>query len=96
MEEDCGWAQRVELKDVTPNQTIWDIDRFVSEKITEGELERLQTSLVQIREELEEERQENRRQTPCGERRRKGGTGRIKRTETGKKSLSKRAGGSEI
>ena len=45
-------------KDVTPNQTLWDIDRFVSEKITEGELERLQTSLTQIREELEEERQE--------------------------------------
>jgi prefoldin subunit 5 len=45
-------------KDVTPNQTLWDIDRFVSGKITEGELERLQTSLTQIREELEEERQE--------------------------------------
>lgn len=43
---------------MTPNQTLWDIDRFVSEKITEGELERLQTSLTQIREELEEERQE--------------------------------------
>lgn len=43
---------------MTPNQTLWDIDRFVSGKITEGELERLQTSLTQIREELEEERQE--------------------------------------
>lgn len=45
-------------KDVTPNQTIWDIEKFIGGTITQGELERLQESLRTIRNELEEERQD--------------------------------------
>lgn len=45
-------------QDVTPNQTIWDIEKFAGGKITVGELERLKESLKAIREELEEERQD--------------------------------------
>ena len=46
-------------EDVTPNQTIWDIDRFLKGTISEKELERLQNSFKEVRQELEEERQEN-------------------------------------
>ena len=46
-------------QDVTPNQTIWDIDRFLKGTISEQEMERLQSSLKEMRQELEEERQEN-------------------------------------
>lgn len=46
-------------QDVTPNQTIWDIDRFLKGTISEQEMERLQNSLKEMRQELEEERQEN-------------------------------------
>lgn len=43
-------------KEVTPNQTIWDIEKFEKGTITEGELERLQKSLLEIRDSLETER----------------------------------------
>lgn len=43
-------------KEVTPNQTIWDIEKFEKGTITEGELERLQNSLLEIRDSLETER----------------------------------------
>ena len=46
-------------QDVTPNQTIWDIDRFLKGTISEQEMERLQNSLKEMRQELEKERQEN-------------------------------------
>lgn len=45
-------------KDITPNQTLWDIDRFCDYQITEGELERLKESLQSIREDIEAERQD--------------------------------------
>lgn len=45
-------------KDITPNQTLWDIDRFCNLRITEGELERLKESLQSIREDVESERQD--------------------------------------
>lgn len=45
-------------KDVTPNQTIWDIEKFTGGNISQGELERLQESLKAIRDELEDERQD--------------------------------------
>lgn len=48
------WKQQ----DVTPNQSIWDIDKFVDGSISEGELERLKESLLDIQEELEEQRRE--------------------------------------
>ena len=83
-------------KDVTPNQTLWDIDRFVSGKITEGELERLQISLTTDPGRTGRRASGDRCQTSRGQKRRKGSTGRIKRAETGKKSLSKRTGRSEI
>lgn len=44
--------------DVTPNQTIWEIDQFISQSISKEDLERLKNSLFNIREELEEERRE--------------------------------------
>ncbi|MCI6092699.1 chromosome segregation protein SMC [bacterium] len=45
-------------KEMTSNQTIWDIDRFASGGITLGELKRLKNALAQMRNELEEERRE--------------------------------------
>ena len=48
------WKQQ----DVTPNQSIWDIDKFADGSISEGELERLKESLLDIQEELEEQRRE--------------------------------------
>ena len=42
-------------KDVTPNQTLWDIEKFETVALDEETLKRLQTSLVQIREELGED-----------------------------------------
>ena len=38
-------------QDVTPNQTIWDIDRFLKGTISEQEMERLQSSLKEMRQE---------------------------------------------
>lgn len=58
------WRQTAERlkawkdKDVTPNQVLWDIDKFAGEDISEEELERLMGSLQDIQEELEEQRQE--------------------------------------
>lgn len=43
-------------KEVTPNQTIWDIEKFEKGTITEVELERLQKTLLKIRNSLETER----------------------------------------
>lgn len=48
------WAEQ----DVTPNQTIWDIDKFADKTISEGELTRLKESLTELKEDLEEERRE--------------------------------------
>ncbi len=44
--------------DITPNQTIWDIEKFVEKTISKDEIERLKNSLFNIKEELEEERRE--------------------------------------
>ena len=58
------WRQTAERlkewkdKDVTPNQVLWDIEKFAGEKISEEELERLTEGLRDIQEELEEHRQE--------------------------------------
>ena len=58
------WQQTAERlkewkdKDVTPNQVLWDIDKFADEDISEEELERLMGSLQDIQEDLEEQRQE--------------------------------------
>lgn len=45
-------------KDVTPNQTIWDIEKFTDGSISRGELGRLKESLKAVRDELEGERQD--------------------------------------
>lgn len=45
-------------KDVTPNQVLWDIDKFADGKISADALERLMDGLKDIQEELEEQRQE--------------------------------------
>ena len=45
--------------DITPNQSIWDIEKFEKGEITKEELVRLQRTLVMLRKETEEERQEN-------------------------------------
>ncbi|MCF2682041.1 ATP-binding protein [Faecalicatena contorta] len=46
------------ILDMTPNQVLWDIDRFIQGKITEEELKRLSEGLQDLQEELEEQRQE--------------------------------------
>lgn len=45
-------------KDITPNQVLWDIDKFADEDISEEELERLKGSLQDMQEDLEDQRQE--------------------------------------
>ena len=58
------WQQTAERlkawkdKDITPNQVLWDIDKFAGKKISEEELIRLMASLKEIWQELEEQRQE--------------------------------------
>lgn len=74
---------------MTPNQTLWDIDRFVSGKITEGELERLQTSLTQIREELEEERQETDARLRAVKKEEKAAREELKELKQGRKAYPK-------
>lgn len=45
-------------KDITPNQVIWDIEKFADGSISEEELVRLQEGLKHLQEELEDQRQE--------------------------------------
>lgn len=45
-------------KEVTPNQTIWDIEKFIKGSISVEEIERLQKNLAEIKDGLTEERQE--------------------------------------
>ena len=45
-------------KDTTPNQVIWDIEKFADGSISEEELVRLQEGLKDLQEELEDQRQE--------------------------------------
>ena len=58
------WMQTAERlkewksQDITPNQVIWDIDKFADGRITEGELSRLAEGLKDLQEELEDQRQE--------------------------------------
>jgi len=58
------WQQTAERlkawndQDITPNQVLWDIEKFADEKITEEELARLMESLKEVREDLEVQRQE--------------------------------------
>lgn len=50
--------QEWKKQEITPNQTIWDIEKFAAGSISEIELERLKGSLTEIKEELEEERRD--------------------------------------
>ena len=45
--------------DITPNQVIWDIEKFEQGTITEDDLNRLKHTLEILRKETEEERQDN-------------------------------------
>ena len=45
-------------KDITPNQVIWDIEKFADGSISEEELIRLKEGLKDLQEELEDQRQE--------------------------------------
>ena len=45
-------------KHITPNQVIWDIEKFADGSISEEELVRLQEGLKDLQEELEDQRQE--------------------------------------
>ena len=45
-------------KDITPNQVIWDVEKFADGSISEEELVRLQEGLKDLQEELEDQRQE--------------------------------------
>ena len=89
MEKTADGLKEWKEKDVTPNQTLWDIDRFVSGKITEGELERLQISLTQIREELEEERQETDARLRAVKKEEKAAREELKELKQGRKAYPK-------
>lgn len=58
------WEQTAEhlkawtAKDITPNQVIWDIEKFADGSISEEEFVRLQEGLKDLQEELEDQRQE--------------------------------------
>ena len=58
------WRQTAERlkkwrdEDITPNQVLWDIDKFAECDISEEELERLMESLKDLQDDLEEQRQE--------------------------------------
>ncbi|WP_346908839.1 ATP-binding protein [Faecalicatena orotica] len=58
------WMQTAErlnewkTRDITPNQTVWDIEKFEKGNISAEELTRLKTSLLELKEELEEERRD--------------------------------------
>ncbi len=58
------WRQTAERlkkwrdEDITPNQVLWDIDKFAECDISEEELERLMESLKNLQDDLEEQRQE--------------------------------------
>lgn len=58
------WQQTAERlkewkdKDITPNQVLWDIDKFAGYDISEEEIERLAASLKDVQADLEEQRQE--------------------------------------
>ena len=58
------WQQTAERlkewkdKDITPNQVLWDIDKFAGYDISEEEIERLAASLKDLQADLEEQRQE--------------------------------------
>ena len=45
-------------KDITPNQVLWDIEKFADGTISVEELTRLQEDLQELQEELEDQRQE--------------------------------------
>ncbi|MDD2978586.1 MAG: SbcC/MukB-like Walker B domain-containing protein [Hespellia sp.] len=49
-------------QEMTPNQTIWDIEKFEKASISEEELARLQTDLEEIQKEVQDDFNENRRQ----------------------------------
>lgn len=50
----AAWKEQ----EITSNQTIWDIDKFESGTISEGELTRLKENIAQMRAEIEEERRD--------------------------------------
>ncbi len=58
------WRQTAERlkawkdEDITPNQTLWDIEKFADEEISAEELKRLMESLKEVRDDLEGQRQE--------------------------------------
>lgn len=58
------WKQTAERlnewkdKDITPNQTVWDIEKFEKGNISEEGLTRLKESLQELKEELEDERRD--------------------------------------
>ncbi len=78
-------------KDITPNQVIWDIEKFADGSISEEELVRLQEGLKRSAGGTgRPETGSGCRPSPDQERRRKRGKSRIKRTEAGKEGLSER------
>lgn len=72
--------------DAAPNQTLWDIDRFVGNKITEGELNRLKEGLAEIREELEEERRDTDSRLRAVKKEEKAAREELKELKQGKKA----------
>ncbi len=54
-----GWKEQ----EITPNQVVWDIEKFEKKTISEGEIQRLKDRIKEISEEVEEEHRDSKRKT---------------------------------
>lgn len=55
-QQTAGRLKEWKQQETASNQMLWDIEKFVNGNISEGELERLKESLLELQKELEEQR----------------------------------------
>jgi uncharacterized protein YPO0396 len=85
-------AQRLKewcSRDSTPNQTLWDIDKFTNKSILENELLRLKDSLADLRENLAEERRETESELKKVKRKENEARDELKELKQGRKAYPK-------
>lgn len=78
-----------ESNEVTSNQMLWDIEKFRSRTISEGELHRLKAAIAEIREEKREEAEDIRRQLSDIRKREKLASEELRELKQGKKAYPK-------
>lgn len=78
-----------EDSEVTPNQMIWDIEKFRNHSISEGELRRLKETIEEIRKEKEEEERETKASLRDIHKREKLASEELKELKQGKKAYPK-------